>query len=151
MTYQISQLGIIHLDDCFNLDQKALKGLWTKSQWKKELSDPKRICLGALEYESKKLLSFCSAWIVLDELQITSIAVHPLHLRKGIGKNMLADLIKKSKFLRVNKIHLEVKDSNEPAKALYESMGFKLNGKRSNFYEDGSNALNFIKVLSNNL
>tara|TARA_B100000700_G_C14292369_1_gene511052 strand:+ start:70 stop:525 length:456 start_codon:yes stop_codon:yes gene_type:complete len=148
MKLRIIQLGILNLDECLILDRKTFQGLWTKSQWERELSDPNRICLGALEVNTPDLIGFCSAWLVLEEMQITSIAVDPLHQRKGIGKYILSNLIKKSKSLEINRILLEVKDKNEPAKALYKSIGFKLIGNRSNFYKDGSNALIFIKDLT---
>ena len=139
----------MHLNDCIDLDQKSLNGLWTKSQWERELTDPKRICLGIIEFETKKLLGLCSAWLVIDELHITFIAVHPIHQRKGLGKFLLSDLIKRSKSLQTNHIHLEVKDNNEPAKAFYKSMGFKTVGNRSNFYKDGSDALILNKETNN--
>ena len=147
MNLTIIQLGILHLNSCIDLDQKALKGLWTKSQWKKELTDPKRICIGIIELETEKLLGLCSAWLVIDELHITSIAVHPIHQRKGLGKFLMSELIKRSDSLVTNHIHLEVKDTNEPAKAFYKSMGFKIVGNRSNFYKDGSDAILFTKTI----
>ena len=149
MNFTIIQLGINHLKACVELDQKSLNGLWNKSQWERELIDPKRISIGILELETKKLLGLCSAWIVMDELQITSIAVHPIHQRKGLGKSLLSDLIKRSISLKTNQIHLEVRETNEPAKALYKSMGFKTKGNRSNFYKDGSNALILTKEIKN--
>ncbi len=144
----IIQLGRFHLNSCLELDQKALKGLWTKSQWEKELTDPKRICIGVMEIETKKILGICSSWIIIDELHITSIAVHPIHQREGLGKFLILDLIKRSKSLLTNQIYLEVKDTNESAIAFYKAMGFKIVGNRSNFYNDGSNALIFIKQLN---
>ena len=72
-----------------------------------------------------------------------------MHQRKGLAKLLLADLIKLSTSLQTNLIHLEVKDTNEPAKAFYKSMGFKTMGKRSNFYKDGSNALILTKETNN--
>ncbi|WP_269610875.1 ribosomal protein S18-alanine N-acetyltransferase [Prochlorococcus marinus] len=149
MNLTIIQLGIMHLNDCVDLDQKALNGLWSKSQWEKELTDPKRICLGIIELETKKLLGLSAAWLVIDELQITFIAVHPLYQRKGLGKFLLSDLIKRSKLLKTNYIHLEVKDNNESAKAFYKIMGFKTVGFRSNFYKDGSDALILNKEINN--
>ncbi len=139
----------MNLNACMELDQKSLKGLWTKSQWEIELSHPKRICLGIIELKTKKLLGLCSAWLVINELHITSIAVHPIHQRKGLGKLLLSDLIKRSSQLRTNHIHLEVRDSNEPAKAFYKSMGFKVIANRSNFYKDGSDALLLTKETNN--
>ena len=149
MNLTIIQLGILHLDSCFELDQKSLKGLWTKSQWERELTDPKRICLGIIELKTKNLLGLCSAWIVIDELHITFVAVNPIHQRKGLGRLLLSDLIKRSELLQTNHIHLEVKENNEPAKALYKSMGFQTVGNRSNFYKDGSDALILNKETNN--
>ncbi len=149
MNHKIIELENKHLNACFDLDQKSLKGLWTKSQWKRELTDPKRICLGVIELKSKKLLGLCTAWIVIDELHITSIAVHPTHQRKGLGKFLLSDLIKRSYSLPTKNMHLEVKDTNEPAKAFYKSMGFKVIANRSDFYKDGSNALVLAKEFKN--
>tara|TARA_Y100001968_G_C19267871_1_gene672643 strand:- start:118 stop:579 length:462 start_codon:yes stop_codon:yes gene_type:complete len=150
MKLRIIKLGIIHLDACLDIDRKSLKGLWTKSQWKRELSDPKRICFGVIDIEddTKKLLGLCSAWLVLDELQLTSIAVLPHHFRKGLGKFILSNLINHSKCIKTNQIYLEVKETNKPAKALYKSMGFTKKGQRSNYYKDGSNALIYIKEIT---
>ena len=149
MNLTIIKLGIVHLNACIELDQKSLKGLWTKSQWERELTDSKRICLGIIDLKTKQILGLCSSWLVLDELHITIIAVHPIHQRKGLGKFLLSELIKRSRSLRTKQIHLEVKETNEPAKALYKSMGFKTTAKRSNFYGDGTNALLLTKETPN--
>ena len=148
MDLKIIQLGIMHLNDCVDLDQKSLNGLWTKSQWERELTDPKRICLGIIELETKKILGLCSAWSVTNELHITLIAVHPMCKRKGLGRFLLSDLIKRSQSLQANHMLLEVKENNEPAKAFYKSMGFKTVGNRSNFYKDGSDALILNKEIN---
>ena len=139
----------MHLNECVDLDQKSLNGLWSKSQWERELTDSKRICLGIIELETKKLIGLCSSWLVIDEIHITFIAVHPRHKRKGLGRILLSNLIKRSKSLHTNHIHLEVKNNNEPAKAFYKSMGFKTVGNRSNFYKDGSDALILNKEIPN--
>ncbi len=149
MDLRIIELGKKHLNDCVDLDQKSLNGIWSRSQWERELNEPKRICLGIIELDTKKILGLCSAWLVIDELHITFIAVHPMHRMKGLGKFLLSDLIKRSKSLQANHIHLEVKDKNEPAKAFYKSMGFKTVGNRANFYKDGSDALILNKEINN--
>ena len=149
MDLKIIQLGIMHLNDCFDIDQKSLNGIWTRNQWERELTDPKRICLGIIELETKKILGLCSAWLVIEELHITFIAVNPLHKRKGLGRFLLSDLIKRSQSLQTNHILLEVKENNEPAKAFYKSMGFKTVGNRTSFYKDGSDALILNKEINN--
>jgi len=150
MNLTIIQLGKLHLNSCLELDKISLKGLWSRSQWEKELTDPKRLCIGIINSETQKLLGLCSSWLVIDELYITCIAVHPTHQRKGLGRILILDLIKRSKPLIINQIYLEVKDTNEPAKAFYKSIGFKSVGNRPNFYKDGSHALIFTKQLNKN-
>ena len=147
MNLRIIQLGIFHLNSCLDLDQKSLQSLWTKSQWEKELTDPKRICIGIIDPQSKNILGLCSSWVILDELHITFFAIHPKHQRKGLGKFLISDLIKRSNSLRANRIYLEVKETNQQAKSFYKAMGFKVMGNRSNFYKDGSNAIIFNKQL----
>ncbi len=147
MKLRTIKLGISDLDACIKLDRDSLDCLWTSSQWERELTDSKRICLGAAEYETQQLLGLCTAWIILDELHITSLAVDPQHQRKGIGKFMLAKLIKHAKSLKTKQIRLEVKDINMPAKAFYNSMGFERIGYRSNFYKDGTDAVVYKKKL----
>ncbi len=151
MNKTIIQLKIQHLDACIDLDQRSLQGIWSKSQWEEELTNPKRICIGVIENETKKILGLCSSWLVIDELQITCIAIHPNHQREGLGKFLISELIKRSHSLKMNHIHLEVKDTNKPAIAFYKSMGFKNVGNRFNFYKDGSNALIFTKQLNKKL
>ena len=134
-----------HLDLCIELDQNTFKGLWTRSQWKSEIIDPKRICLGA--FDSKKLLGLCSGLLILNELHITVLVVNPLHIRKGLGTLILSSIIDRGKNQGIKKIILEVKETNEPAKALYRKLGFKVTGYRSQLYSDGSNAFIFLKNL----
>ena len=148
MKLTIIQLGILDLNSCLDLDQESFQGLWTKSQWEKELSDPKRICIGIVELQSKKLLGLCSAWLIIDELHLTYIAVHPLHQRKGLGKFLISDLIKRSNSFRTNHIYLEVKDKNDSAKAFYKDLDFKTIGNRPNYYRDGSDAIILKKQLN---
>ena len=147
MELRIIQLGIIHLDDCIELDKKSLNVLWTTSQWERELNDPKKICIGAFENNSTKLIGLCSSWLILNQLYLTALAVHPKRQRQGIGKLILKDLINRVKAHGINQLILEVKDTNEPAKAFYKFMGFKLKGQRSNFYKDGNKALIYTKEL----
>ena len=148
MRFNIIKLGIMHLHDCMDLDQKSFNGLWSKSQWEKELTDPKRICLGIIDSQTSKLLGLCSGWLIIDELHITFLAVHSMHRRKGLGKFLLSQLIKRSKSYQTNHIHLEVKNNNEPAKAFYKSMGFRAIRIRYNFYKDGCDALLLTKQLN---
>ena len=70
----------------------------------------------------------------VDEGQITNIATHPDYRRQGYGKAVVEALIKYAKNNRLDSISLEVRESNKAAIDLYLSLGFKVEGKRKDFY-----------------
>ena len=72
---------------------------------------------------------------VLDEADITNVAVHPQWRRRGIGQMLLTDLLGKAAGRNVKRIFLEVRVSNEAALALYSQAGFQIIDKRKNYYE----------------
>ena len=73
-----------------NSDQLALKGLWNKNQWEKELSDSQRLCNGI--FDTSNLIALGCGWIVGDELHLTAIAVHPKHRRRGLAQTIISSL-----------------------------------------------------------
>ena len=91
-------------------------------------------------------VGFIGAWLVLDEVQITNIAVDPSLRRMGIAKALIDQLIKAMKIRQMAVIYLEVHVSNFAAIELYESFGFTNSGRRKGFYSDGEDA--FIMALS---
>ena len=40
-----------------------------------------------------KIAGYTLAWLLADELQLLSVAVHPHHQRQGIGKRLLEELL----------------------------------------------------------
>ncbi len=71
---------------------------------------------------------------VLDEGFVTNIAVDPAFRRRGAGRALLAGLLEAGRERGLSTLSLEVWPSNAPAAALYESAGFRLAGRRKNFY-----------------
>ena len=56
--------------------------------------------------------------------------------RKGIGRMLVERLIQETKKAGVTVWHLEVRQSNEGAIRLYESLGFAQDGLRKGYYEE---------------
>ena len=72
--------------------------------------------------------------VAVDEGQITNIATHPDFRRMGYGIAVVESLIKYAKNNNLDSISLEVRESNRAAIELYSSLGFKVEGKRKDFY-----------------
>ena len=127
------------LEQCWQLDQRALGGLWSREQWHRELSEPLRPCLGLIDGE--RLLAVACGWLVLDELQITAVAVDPLERRRGLGLQVLRALLSTGQEQGASKATLEVAAANAPAVALYRRCGFTTAGIRRAYYRNGDDAL----------
>ena len=127
------------LEDCLRLDRSALNGLWTAEQWRRELEEPRRLCLGLAANGS--LLGLACGWLVADELHITAIAIDPAARRRGHGGRLLAALLQRA--LQEGAAHatLEVASDNAAAVALYARSGFRTAGTRSRYYSNGRDAL----------
>lgn len=72
--------------------------------------------------------------ITVDEGQITNIAVHPDHRRRGFGVAILRALLRHAKDARLESVSLEVRPSNTAAVAMYRAAGFAEAGRRKSFY-----------------
>ena len=71
-------------------------------------------------------------WTVLGEGNITNIAVSPSYRRSGVAEALLKELERRARLKDVTIFFLEVRQSNEAAKRLYEKLGYS---PRKRFYE----------------
>ncbi len=143
---EVISLSIENLNECLTLDQIALKGLWSKNQWKEELSGSHKICLGI--FDDLNIIAFGCANVVIDELHLTTIAVHPRYRRLGLASKVLTNMFIKAIQTNCRTATLEVKSDNSAAIALYKNLGFITTGCRRNYYKDGGDALIQWKLLT---
>lgn len=72
---------------------------------------------------------------VMDEGNIDNIATAPEYRRRGLAGEMLDELLGRCRALGLRYINLEVRESNAPARKLYEKRGFETVGRRRGYYE----------------
>lgn len=82
-----------------------------------------------------KVVSYCSAMVVLDEAQIINVATLPEYKGRGFAYMTLCRLLESAKERGAVSASLEVRVSNAPAIHIYEKTGFKACGVRKNFYK----------------
>jgi ribosomal-protein-alanine N-acetyltransferase len=128
-----------HLEACVALDRQALDGLWSRQQWITELADPQRPGLGI--WQRQQLLAMACAWLIVDELHITLVAVAPSQRRRGLGRRVLAALLREGSRMGAQRATLEVASGNQAAQSLYASLGFEVAGCRRGYYSNGDDAL----------
>jgi ribosomal-protein-alanine N-acetyltransferase len=70
------------------------------------------------------------------EWEIENIAVALTARRQGLAKALLAELLEQAHRGGAAEITLEVRESNQPARHLYELFGFKAYGWRQGYYRN---------------
>ena len=82
-----------------------------------------------------------------DEAEILTLAVDPSHRRQGLARALLAAVIACLRQAGVQKLLLEVDETNAPARGLYQSLGAVAVGRRPRYYEHGADADIFSLAL----
>ena len=81
------------------------------------------------------IIAYGGMYLLGDTAEITNIATHPGHRRRGAASAVLCALMAAAADAGAERICLEVRASNTPAEALYASHGFVLDGVRKNYYK----------------
>jgi [ribosomal protein S18]-alanine N-acetyltransferase len=68
------------------------------------------------------------------ECELENLVISVAHRRRGFGLQLLQSLIAAARQRNVERIFLEARESNVAARALYEKVGFQLNGRRKAYY-----------------
>ena len=134
----IKEINEKDIDLCYELDLKTIS-LWSKKQWSKEFKK-KGIKVYGISI-TNLLVGICVLQVVLDEAQINYFAVNSKFRNKGFGSRLMNYLIKVCEKINVNKLQLEVSQSNVAAEKFYSRFDFFTVGIRRNYYKDGTDAL----------
>ena len=92
----------------------------------------------------KEVHGYIGLWIN-ENSEIINFYVDEEYRGYGFGKMMLDFAIKLCSLSKVNNLTLEVRESNQVARNLYEKHGFKFSHKRERYYDNGEDALVLIK------
>ncbi len=79
--------------------------------------------------------------------RVYSLAVKPEFRGRGIARNLLSAVEREMRLLKVERIFLEVDESNEVARQLYSSLGFESHRFLPDYYGKANNAFKMIKKL----
>ncbi|MCT0218488.1 GNAT family N-acetyltransferase [Synechococcus sp. CS-1329] len=142
--FKTRRLGPDHAEACHQLDRLCRPQGWALNQWHQELEAQElaageRWVLGVLG--GSQLLAVGSGWLILDELQILLVLVHPTRRRTGLARRLMGELMHQGQERGASAASLEVAAGNIAALGLYASLGFRNTGRRRGYYRDGQDAL----------
>ena len=141
----VIQISNKDIDLCYELDSNTIS-LWSKKQWINEFRKKDIKVFGLLH--SELVIGLCVFQVIIDEAQINYFVINQKFREKGFGSYLMRFMIKHCEKLNVNKLFLEVSQTNIKAEKFYANFDFFTVGIRRNYYRDGSNALLKEKILT---
>lgn len=91
--------------------------------------------LWVAELDPDGVIGYYVLWCIQDQGEVANIAVEERFRGRGIGAMLLDHSLEVAARRGVESVYLEVRVSNEQARALYDSRGFEQIGVRRNYYE----------------
>lgn len=118
------------------IEQAAASHPWSEALFESCFSD--RYFNQVILSDSEAVVGFYIAEYLAGEASLFDIAVHPLHQGQGLGRRLLQHFVQRGLELGAEQFFLEVRASNAPAIALYQSAGFIECGRRRNYYRSAT-------------
>lgn len=87
-------------------------------------------------YNGSDFLGYIGMYDLIDEVSIINVAVDPAYRNSGIGKLLMKKAEEYALIRGCPMITLEVRQSNDPARRLYESLGYEIYGYQKDYYSD---------------
>ena len=123
----VAQVAAIETE-CFGRDA------WSEKSVASELENKLALWLVALDGDT--VAGYVGSQTVMDETDMMNVAVTAAYRRRGIAEELVKELVEQLKRIGSHSLTLEVRASNEPARKLYDKMGFQQVGLRKNYYRN---------------
>lgn len=128
----IRPMTLVDLDEVVDLEQAHQPRPWSESVFRDELTQDNRVYLVV----GSPIAGFGGVMIVGEEAHVTNLLVVPEQRRNGLGRQLMSALIESAIQAGARHLTLEVRSSNDAARALYRSVGLGPVGLRPRYYGD---------------
>lgn len=136
MQIEYGRIGYQDIDEAYALEKECFSQPWPRSAFEEIVDKKDADYFVAKDAESGNLLGGCVIFRILDEGDITNVAVWPAYRKAGVATGLLEYAIDFARGMGTKDFTLEVRRSNNAAIGLYEKLGFESEGIRPGFYED---------------
>ena len=116
------------------VERESFPTPWSREDFWREASNDFACYIVALD--DMEIIGFAGCWISFEEAQVTNVALTSAQRGRGLGKVLMAKLMRAAAERGAERMTLEVRPSNTPALRLYEGLGFAAIGVRKKYYQD---------------
>lgn len=143
----IRKMSAADLGDVLEIEAVSFSPPWSEGAFRAEMQNPASGCL--VVETAKVIVGYICYRCVQDEAELLKLAVHPGHRRHGIATMLIEYAVDELKTRGVAGIYLEVRESNGPARSMYEAFGFLNAGKRREYYSSPTEDAVVMKLALN--
>ena len=119
------------IQDLSRLEQAIFPTPWSLQAFQEAFDAGKEFCIAYLDGQP---MGYCGLFNTIDTAEILNIGVLAEQRGKGVGATLLGYAITRARIWGCEKLCLEVRESNLPARHFYEKQGFKQLAVRKNYY-----------------
>jgi ribosomal-protein-alanine N-acetyltransferase len=120
-----------------DIDRCSFPNPWPENTYWYELrKNPASHLLVIQSREAPRVVGIAGFWLVIDEVHISTFAVHPDWRGRGVGKILLLAMLRQAADLGAVSATLEVRAGNQAAQSLYRGFGFRVVGRRKEYYKN---------------
>jgi ribosomal-protein-alanine N-acetyltransferase len=114
----------------------ATAAQWSHEQYQRVFNAETPHRLARVIEESSGVQGFLIAKVIADEWELENIAIAGAARRRGLGTRLLGEFLDHARAQGATAVFLEVRESNQAARALYEKWAFEEAGRRARYYHD---------------
>lgn len=130
----LREMLVEDLDKVMEIEEDLFAVPWTKEGYFTFLT--RKDAMFLVVEEKGEILGYCGLLMVLDEGDVTNVAVKRDRQREGIGNFLMESMLRLACEQGIRTVHLEVRAGNSVAVRLYERLGFVKDGIRKGYYTD---------------
>ena len=118
------------------LEKENFTDGWSLNSLKEEINNPNALYLVTENDETGEVAACAGLIISFDTADVMNVSVKKELRRNNLAFDLLQRLLEEGRKKGVKEFTLEVRETNEPARKLYEKLGFVFEGLRPDFYRD---------------
>jgi ribosomal-protein-alanine N-acetyltransferase len=128
----IEQMTLDNLSAVIEIEKMCFPDPWPYSSFLMDLENEDTITIVARI--SRKVTGFGICQVIVDEMHLMNIAVHPDFRRKKVGHKLIEHLFYIGEQYGCNVMYLDVRKSNSGAISFYNRYGFEVLYERKGYY-----------------
>src|SRR5579859_3104376 len=124
----------VDLDQVVEIEKASMPSPWSKELFEEELH--RTVAYYFVMEEGNQVAGYMGYWEAPEEAHIINLAVAPSFRKRGVGQRMVEQCMAFAVKRGARLATLEVRESNEAARRLYEKCGFRFIAIRKKYYSD---------------